>query len=789
MSATIFGVGTTRHKKARLGKTIGKTGYYIMLAAATLFGLTALLMLLNSDNNLAALIFSPAILFFMVATWWKHDLSILPIAGDSISDRLSFDILANLPNKEIDSQELFKAIQNNWQSYFLLNHLYIPDEIVEKGLSENSTSVEEIMKLADSYAKEAGDQSIEAGYVMYAILKSSPVVKQTLKQSGGQEKDIEICAQWLSRIIIARNQAKLSYGGVGRDWANGFTPLLNRFGLNVSLAIMKNGSSFDWLTKSSGVKALEAAFDNSTSSIAIVGPDGIGKSSNVYALAQKLIEGKTTDKLAYHQVISLSAIDITSFAKEQGELEDIMVRLISEASHAGHIILFFDNAQLFFDDKPGAFDATQILTPIIQSSPVPMIFAFTDTDYQRLRTRSQSLANLLNPVILQELDEAGVIHVLEDTALGLEAQHKTLITYRALIETYRLSGRYNQDQAYPGKAIKLLEESLSHAQDSVITPLSVQQAVEQASGVKVSKAAPQETSALLNMEDAIHSRMINQSHAVKVVANALRRSRAGVTNPNRPIGSFLFLGPTGVGKTELAKSVAAIYYGDEASIIRIDMSEYQQPEDVQRLLATGENEASSLLMKIRSQPSAVVLLDEIEKAHPNILNLMLQLLDEGMLTDASGKPASFKDSIIITTSNAGAQAIREHIEKGENLDDFATQFTDDLINSGEFKPELLNRFDEIVLFRPLNKDELKQVVGLMIKEVNKTLANQNITVALTDAATAAIVEQGNDPRLGARPMRRAIQRAVENSVAQKILSQEVKEGDSVTLDVNDLSTE
>jgi ATP-dependent Clp protease ATP-binding subunit ClpC len=379
------------------------------------------------------------------------------------------------------------------------------------------------------------------------------------------------------------------------------------------------------------------------------------------------------------------------------------------------------------------------------------------------------------------------MHVLEDTAIRLEARHKVLIPYEALREAYRLSGRYEQDEAYPGKAIKLLEQAVPHANNSVVYASSVQQAIEQTRGVKVSTAAPAEADQLLHLEDEIHRRMINQTHAVSAVASALRRARAGVTNPKRPIGSFLFLGPTGVGKTELAKAIAATYFGAETNLIRLDMSEYQRPEDVSRILATGEQQIASLLMSIRQQPFSVVLLDEIEKAHPNILNLLLQLLDEGQLTDTSGRPASFKDCVIIATSNAGAQAIRERVAKGEALESFAEQLTDELINSGQFKPELLNRFDEMILFRPLNADELAEVVRLMLMGVNQTLTNQNISVQLTDAAITKIVEQGNDPRLGARPMRRMLQKAVENTVAQKILRGEAQPGSQITLDAGDLA--
>jgi ATP-dependent Clp protease ATP-binding subunit ClpA len=341
--------------------------------------------------------------------------------------------------------------------------------------------------------------------------------------------------------------------------------------------------------------------------------------------------------------------------------------------------------------------------------------------------------------------------------------------------------------AYPGKAINALEQALPYTAGKLMTAESVQQAIEKTKGVKVARAEAPEADVLLHLEDKIHTRMINQTRAVKVVASALRRGRAGVADPKRPIGSFLFLGPTGVGKTELAKSLAAIYFGDEHRMIRLDMSEYQQGDDVERLLEAGGNNTKSLILQIREQPFSVLLLDEVEKAHPNILNLLLQLLDEGQLSDAQGHVTSFKNAIIIATSNAGAVEITQRVGAGDALETFERPLIEKLINEGQFKPELINRFDEIVLFRPLNKEELGQVASLMLSEVNKTLANQNITVKLTDAALAKVVEAGYDPEFGARPMRRALQKMVEDAVAKKLLSKEAESGSIITLDVNDLS--
>jgi ATP-dependent Clp protease ATP-binding subunit ClpC len=776
-----------RAREARLGRAIGTTGFKAMLIAGTAAAVGAIIAGLAHERHIALLLVSPALALYMPAIWWKRQLSVLPPSGDDLTGRLSYAVLSRLtPGMAMEPKSMWMAIRDHWQTRFFLNHLLLNPDTVAQHMSTDPAELEYACQLAIDTAQKNNCQVIEPGFMVAGLLLASKSVRDMLTEMKAQESDIQSIGDWIGRNLDETRRARRNFGGIGRDWAFGFTPLLNRFGQNVSSAII-NGAHFGSLMDSEGVKAIETAFDNRADAVVLVGPDGIGKSTSVYALAQRLIEGKTAKSLAYHQIISLNATDITSNARGPGELEHMMLSLVNEASHAGHIVLFFDDAQLFLGGGPGSFDATQILLTVVQGRAVPIILAFTPNDYQRLRAHNQSLASLLTPVVLKEMPEDGVMRVLEDTAASLENRHDVLIAYEAFHEAYRLSGRYEQDEAYPGKAIRLLEQAVSHSENSLVNAVSVQQAIEQTRGVKVGTAQGAETDTLLHLEDRIHERMINQAHAVGVVSNALRRARAGVANPRRPIGSFLFLGPTGVGKTELAKAIAATYFSSESNMVRLDMSEYQQPESVDRLLSDGREEHQSLIMAVRQQPFSVVLLDEIEKAHPNVLNLLLQLFDEGKLTDTSGKAVSFKDCIIIVTSNAGAQTIREHVQSGESLESFQAEFIDQLINSGQFKPELLNRFDEMVLFGPLKPEELSQVVALMMREINQTLANQNITVELTPAAIQKVVEAGYDPRLGARPMRRALQRAVEDTVAQKILRKEISAGDHVTLDVSDLS--
>jgi len=264
--------------------------------------------------------------------------------------------------------------------------------------------------------------------------------------------------------------------------------------------------------------------------------------------------------------------------------------------------------------------------------------------------------------------------------------------------------------------------------------------------------------------------MIGQERAVQVVSDALRRARSGVRNQNRPVGTFLFLGPTGVGKTELAKSLAAVYFGGEKNIVRLDMNEFVSANDVARLIADGADDAGSLTAQVMKQPFSVVLLDEIEKAHSSVLSTLLQLLDEGILRDVRNREVSFRDCVVIATSNAGADRIQEYIQRGYSLQQFEEAFVNELISSHLFHPEFLNRFDEIVVFGPLSKAQLLQVVDLIMADVNKNLAQQKLTVRLTLDAKEYLVEAGYDPRLGARPMRRVVQRSVENLVAKLLLA-------------------
>jgi ATP-dependent Clp protease ATP-binding subunit ClpC len=724
----------------------------------------------------------------VIVTWMRRDLNLLPAARIGTTQDLSILLptaLTAMYRPTMTTHEFWKALSQTANANFLMLRFGLHPDDVDAALGDWQLDHEKLWDESAALCQKLQMSRLTEAAAMGALFHLCPGLSNMLTARKLTTDDLDEGVHWIARLSLYHTSKRPIYGGIARDWASGFTPLLSHFGENLSRQVELSSKFVVTQERTNQLDALVAGLDASTGSVILVGEPGIGKTALLLGLADRLLQGKAAGSLSHYQIMSLSASGIVAEADAPGAIEQTVLSLFSEALSAGNIIVALDEAQLFFGQGTGAVNLSQVLLPLLQSRRVKLVLAVTPGDWQRLRAVNSSMASLLTPLVLNEPGEQEVMRTLADRSLFYERDLTT--TWNALREAYRLSSRYLQDEAYPGKALKILEAAVNYPDGHFISDVSVQKAIESQFGVKVQQSTQEESDVLLHLEDQIHQRMINQSRAVSVVANALRRARAGVSNPKRPIGSFLFLGPTGVGKTELAKSIAALYFKSEDSVIRLDMSEYQQVPDVDRVLDSGEGNPQGLLPQIRQAPFSVVLFDEIEKAHANILNLFLQLLDEGHLTDTSGHTASFKDAIIIATSNAGADEIRQHIDAGEELEGFEQQFTSNLIASGTFKPELLNRFDEIVLFRPLNQAELVQVVKLLVTEVNHTLSNQKIAVTLTDAAAASLVKAGYDPRLGARPMRRMVTRRVEDAVAGMILRGEAKAGDTISLDVAQLT--
>ena len=531
-------------------------------------------------------------------------------------------------------------------------------------------------------------------------------------------------------------------------------------------------------------KMVEQFSGNGKQNIALIGADGVGKTTVVNSFAVKIANGseKIPSNLKFRQVVSLDAASLIAAAPGRGEIENLLNYILNEAYAAKNIIICLDNAQLFFEDGVGSVDVSNLLLPIIQAGVLRLILTLDEQRFLQISAKNPALAQAMNRLHVKPANYDETLAVMQDKLLIFEHQNGVFYQFQALKEAFKLSERYIFDLEMPGRAVRLLEMAAGFADNKIVTASSVEKAIEQTMNVKIATAnVNEEKETLLNLEDLLHARMVGQEKAVSAVANALRRARTGVRNQNRPIGTFLFLGPTGVGKTELSKALSEVYFNGENNIVRLDLNEFVNLEDVSRLIADGARDASSLTAQMMKKPFSVVLLDEIEKAHPNVLTALLQVLDEGILRDEKNREVSFRDAIIIATSNAGSKRIQELISRGYDSISAEEIIVNDLIASREFRPEFLNRFDEIVVFEPLTKENLMQIIDLMIVGVNKTLAGQKITVSVTPEAKILLANLGYDPKLGARPMRRVIQRVVENTIARKMLSGEAQAGSNIEI--------
>ena len=379
--------------------------------------------------------------------------------------------------------------------------------------------------------------------------------------------------------------------------------------------------------------------------------------------------------------------------------------------------------------------------------------------------------------------------ILEDLLPGFEKQYDLKAGYRSLRAIIDLTDRYIQDIPFPEKAIDFLGEVMVYVKtktpSKTVLPEHVAQIISQRTKIPAGEIQKTEREKLLKLEEFIHRRVINQEEAVDVLADAMRRTRAGVTRKEKPIGTFLFLGPTGVGKTETSKALAESYFGSEHRMIRLDMSEYQSLDSIERLIGSHDGKRQGLLTNaIRENPFSLVLLDEIEKAHSNILNLFLQVLDEGRLTDSLGRTVSFRNSIIIGTSNAGAEFIRKYVEKkaGYAFTFFKKELIEHLLTERIFRPEFLNRFDAVIIFKPLTRENLVDIAILMLQRLNRRLVHgRGIQFIITKELAEKIAQLGYHPEFGARPMNRVIQDRIENKIAKKILAGELNRGDAIEI--------
>lgn len=779
-----------RARKARAGKILNNQYVRILFLLIAIFCIAGwIYFVFFNKSAFGWLLFSISIVFLMILPWSKSELEHVPLGkGNSINDVLSANVITVL-GKEPTPMRFAQNLRKTRSGSFLAARFGLTRWVLEGIANEIPSDMSPVFRRAMEIREKMNAEVVSGGIIIIAIIEMHPEADRILHEMKLEREDLYDGIDWYNHLygLVRGVNKHVRDGGIARDISFGYTPVLMRFGVNISerrhnyarakIRFMNRREIID--------KMIDIFSKGGRQNVTLIGAAGVGKTTIVKAFAEELLDAdmKIAKDLKYRQIVMLDANALISAAGGEGAIERLMTMIVNEAFLAKNIILCLDNAQLFFEDGVGSVDLSNFLTPIIDAGRLRMIMMMNEQKFLKIAAKNPNLANNLNQVMVPPTNEEETIEIMQDNALEIEAKFGVVLTYLALKEAYRLSERYIHDMDMPGRAINLLETAANYAENGFVTEYSVRIAIEKTKGVRLNVSeSSNEREMLLNLEDIIHKRMVDQEEAVKTVSDALRRAAAGVRSQNRPIGTFLFLGPTGVGKTELAKALAQAYFKCEGNIIRLDMNEYVTENDVARLLADGKDNPDSLVAQVMKRPFSVVLFDEIEKAHPAVLTTLLQLLDEGVLRDINNHEVSFRDAIVIATSNAGSDRIREFVKNGEDLMRKKSELVDEIIGNGQFRPEFINRFDEICVFKPLGVKELREIVRLIICSVNKTLEPRKISVKLDDGAIDELVGRGYDPMMGARPMKRIVQKTVENIVAQKILSNEV--GDGMVIEIS-----
>ena len=535
----------------------------------------------------------------------------------------------------------------------------------------------------------------------------------------------------------------------------------------------------------------------------LVGEPGVGKTAVAEALARRVARGEVPDTLKNRRIVTLDLASMLAGTKYRGDFEDRVKCIIKEVQRAGDVIVFIDELHTIVGagSAEGAIDAANILKPALGRGEIQVIGATTPEEYRKHIEKDAALERRFQPVNVPEPDGECCERMLLALRGSLEAHHGLRITDEAVSAAIRLSTRYICDRYLPDKAIDLLDEAASRVRvegspaRTQVEASDVAEVVSAWTGVPASAITEPESERLLRLEEALHRRVVGQDEAVSAVARAIRRGRVGLADPRRPLGSFLFLGPTGVGKTELCRALAEAVYGDEEALIRLDMSEYMEKHAVSKLIGSppgyvGYGEGGQLTEAVRRRPYCVVLLDEIEKAHPDVSNLLLQIMEDGRLTDSEGRRADFRSTIVVMTSNVGAKAITENRPalgfSGAARDgDGAVREAVMAELRQTFRPEFLNRVDDAIVFRRLTPADVRRIARGLTDAVRERMRALGVQLEVTDAALDLLAERGFDPTYGARPLRRCICTQLEDPAAEALLSGRTGPGDRLIADAKD----
>lgn len=771
----------------------------------------------NEDADLIAGPIALSIFFFMLLKFsgsYFRKLELRNVCQKSLRNNVSIfectDFEAALILGEVnfnspDLKKLFKRLLNTTKVNFIATKLNINQKdlitLVDNILfSDPTEGLNLILNSALTEVQNSGEEYLSPAHLFYGFIASLPNRELFLAKLELSLEDIANLCFWSNinfdkrrKLPTIIERLKISQGGLGKNWAFGYTPYMEKYGEEITDSRRFQSVSMEGREDILDKVGIILSRDNKNSCI-IVGPIGGGKSSLVTALAEKIYYGKNYKEIAYKRVISLNLDKIIANTLE--ETREVLVKIFTEASRAGNIILLIEDIERIFNSNgQNNEDAiAQVFSSFFNNSDFRIVGTTTGNNYQTYIAPRPMLAASLEVVPMPPANFKETIRVMEDLAPHFEGKYKIAITYGSIVQIYKVADKFISIKDFPGKALTLMDSICfaTHNQgEKILDKDLANQLSEAILNIPINSFNASEKEKLLHLEEIIHTRVIGQEEAINAVANALRRARTQIKDSNKPLGSFLFLGPTGVGKTESAKALAWSYFGSESNMVRLDMSEYQTRESANRLLGykninSNELVEGNFVKAIRQTPFCVVLLDEIEKAHSDILNLFLQVLDEGYLTDGLGNKVNFSQTIIIGTSNAGANLIREEVIKETAMEKLSNDLLNYLQKENIYRPEFLNRFDGIIVFKPLTQDQILKIADLMFKKIQSQMKLKGYIIYLGEGVIQKLAELGYQPELGARPMNRVFQDKIESLLALKILNGSLVKGIPLTINLKEI---
>ncbi len=631
------------------------------------------------------------------------------------------------------------------------------------------------------------------------LIQQDSSFKEFLFKNGVSEDSFRGALGWIARL---HEEAKYksrwwskdnlaTVPGIGGEFSYGIAYDLKRYMRSLQSTVAFSLISNDSAYANEIIKEIETILTRKrASNVMLIAEPGVGAMDLLVELSKRMRQGKSVSTIMGKQLVAFDADAFGVTHQSKLEFEHSFLKLVEQAEGAGNIIMIIEDFPSFLKNAEGiGVDAGELLGRFLSSSYIQIIATTDSGNWHQFLENRTVLIQKFETIKIEETNLESTVRILEDALWKYERAHKIFFTYASLVRIAESAVRYIVDGVMPDKALNLLAEVAAEAHTNRrthITPEFVDVCVSARTGIPVGPVREAERERLIHLEDVLHERVIGQQDAIKVIASTMRRSRAGIQDSGRPIGSFLFLGSTGVGKTETAKALAHVFFGSEDNMLRFDMSEFSDGTSLKRLI--GDDETPGVLANaLRDHPYGVILLDEFEKANEEVHDLFLQILDEGFFTDVTGRRIVARNSIFIATSNAGSDRIWDIVRRGERPGAYKDAIIEAIIKKSIFKPELINRFDSVVIFESLTPVQQKKIAELMLAELRERIQRRGFELVINDALIDVVSRQGSDPEFGARPMRRAIQDIIEEKIAFTIIEKRLEPGSKIELTSKDFA--